>query len=295
MSLQRTRGEKIFNVCNIVVLSVFLLLMIFPVLYVIKMSLETGPKGVNNLSLLPKVPSLVFYRMILQKANVTTSFWMSVRITVVGTVLSMVLEAMGAYTLSSRKLPGHTFFTYLLIVPMMFSGGIVPLYLVVKYVGLMNSFWSMIIPSCISGWNIILIRNYYWSVPESLRESARMDGASEFTVFLRILLPLAKPVLAAIGLFTMVGYWNSFYNALMFISTPAMYPFQLVLREMISLIQDMDKQMMQAGISMEQMANVDSQSVSSAMIVISILPVLIIYPFLQKYFVKGIMVGSLKG
>ena len=293
--MMRTKGEKIFNVFNILFMCLFVVIIVLPVLFVLKMSLETGPKNVVNLSLIPKQPSLVFYGMILKKPNVSASFLTSVQITVIGTILSIVLEAMGAYTLSNRQLPGRSLFTYMLIVPMMFGGGIVPLYLVVKAVGLMNSFWAMIIPSCISGWNIILIRNYYWSVPDSLRESARIDGAPEFTVFMRIVLPLAKPVLAAIGLFTLVGYWNSFFNALMFLSDPRKYPFQLVLREMITLMQSMETQFMQSGMSMEQIANIDSQSFSSAMIVVSILPILVIYPFLQKYFVKGILVGSIKG
>ena len=293
--MKRSSGEKIFNVFNIVILGAFTLCIVIPVLYVVKVSLETGPKGLYNISLIPKQPSLIFYKMILQKKNISNSFWISVQITLIGTVFSMFFETMGAYAISSRSLPGRSFMTYMLIVPMMFSGGIIPLYLVVKYVGLMNSFWAMIIPSCISGWNILLIRNYFWSVPDSLRESARIDGAGEFTVFARILIPLARPVLAAIGLFTLVGYWNSFYNALMFISDPKKYPFQLVLREMITLIQSMDNQMMQAGLSQQLLANVDSESVSSAMIIVSIIPILLVYPFLQRFFVKGIMVGSIKG
>ncbi len=293
--MKPTRGEKIFGYFNNFFLFLFALLMIFPVVYVLKISLDVGPKSDINLSLIPKEASLVFYRMIFNKPNIARAFMTSVKVTLIGTIISVVLEAFGAYSISKKDLPGYKFLTYMLIVPMMFSGGIIPLYLVVKGVGLLNSFWSLILPSCISGWNMILMRNYYWSIHESLKESARIDGASEITVFLRIILPLSQPVLAAIGLFTFVGYWNSFYNALMFITDPAKYPFTLVLREMITLAQSLETQGLQSGLTQEQLSNVNSESLSAAMIVVSIIPVVIVYPFMQKYFVKGIMVGSVKG
>ena len=293
--MRRTTGEKIFNICNLIFLVIFIGIILVPVLYVIKVSLETGPKGFHNISLIPSRPSLVFYKMIIQKQNVTTSFMNSIRLTLIGTILSVALEAVGAYTISNRQLPGRGALTYMLIIPMMFSGGMIPSYLVVRYLGLMNTFWAMIIPTCISGWNVILIRNYYWSVPDSLRESARIDGAQEFTIFIRIILPLAMPVIAAIGMFTIVGYWNTYFSALLYIHDPRKYPFQLVLRELILLISNMENQMQQAGLTQDQLMNVDSQAVSSAMIIVSIIPIMIIYPFLQKYFVKGIMIGSIKG
>ena len=293
--MRRTRGEKVFNVFNIIILCLFTLCIVVPVLYVLKQSLDTGNTTLTDISLIPSQPSLIFYKMIFQKQDIWNSFLITVEVTLIGIVVNMVLQTMGAYTLSIRNLRGHYFMTYLLIVPMLFSGGIVPWFLVIKYIGLMNNFWAMILPGCISGWNMLLIRNYFWSVDESLRESARIDGAGEFTVFTRILVPLAKPVLAAIALFTIVGYWNQFSNALYLISDPKLYPFQLVLREYIMNIQSMENQMMQAGLPQNLLQNVSSESVTAAIIIVSILPMMIIYPFFQRFFVKGIMVGSLKG
>jgi len=264
-------------------------------LYVLKTSLELGGSRGLSVSILPVRPSLIFYRMLINKQNIYTSFLNTIRITAAGTALSLALTSMCAFPLSVRKLPGQKIFTYMLIIPMMFSGGIVPGYLLIKYLGIMNTLWSLIIPGCIGGWNMLLIRNYYWSVPDSLPESARIDGASEFTIYLRIMLPLSKPVLAAIGLIIGIGYYNSYFSALMYISDVRKYPFQLVLREMITLIQNMDQLMLNSGGSRDLLGDISTESVSSAMIIASVIPIMFIYPFLQKYFIKGIMIGSVKG
>jgi len=293
--LKRTRNEKIFNVFNIIILFLFACLTIIPMLYVLKTSLELGgPRGLT-VSIFPVRTTFLYYRMLINKQNIYTSFLVTLRITAAGTALSLALTSMCAFPLSVRKLPGQPFFTYMLIIPMMFSGGIVPGYLLIKYLGIMNTYWALIIPGCIGGWNMLLIRNYYWSVPDSLPESARIDGASEFTIYLRIMLPLSKPVLAAIGLIIGIGYYNSYFSALMYISDVRKYPFQLVLREMITLIQNMDNLMLQSGGSRDLLFDISTESVSSAMIIASVIPIMFIYPFLQKYFIKGIMIGSVKG
>lgn len=291
----RTRGEKIFQSINYVFLVLFTLMMIFPVIYVLKMSLDIGGQGEIELSLIPKEFSWLYYKSVFTKSGIYTSFLVSLYVMVVGTLISIACESLGAYALSRRTLPGNRAFTYMLILPMIFSGGLVPSYLVVKYLGLMDSYWAMILPACISGWNIILIRNYYWTIPESLRESARIDGAGEFTQLFRIILPLSKPVLAAITLFTAVGFWNTFMSAVLYISSIEKYPFQLVLRELISSQQNIENEMMNMGLDVQNLKNVNSESLAAAMIIISMIPVVIVYPYLQKHFVKGIMVGSVKG
>ena len=292
---KRTASEKVFNVANIAFLFLFTCVTVIPLLYVLKKSFELGTVRGMEISVIPSRPTLIFYRMLFNKQNIYTSFLNTVKITAIGTALSLALVSMCAYPLSVRRLPGNKIFTYMLIVPMMFSGGIVPSYLLIKYLGLMNTLGALIIPGCIGGWNMLLIRNYYWSIPSSLPESARIDGATEITIYWNIMLPLSKPVLAAIGLLIGIGYYNSYFSALMYISDFRKYPFQLVLREMITLIQNMDNLMMKSGGSTELLGEIDTESVSSAMIIVSVIPIMFVYPFLQKYFIKGIMIGSVKG
>ena len=291
----RTRSEKVFNVFNIIFLFLFTLVTVIPVLYVLRTSFELAGYRGFVITLLPKRPTLMFYRMLFNKEDIYGSFLNTVKITLAGTAISLTLTSMCAFPLSVRKLPGHSIFTYMLIVPMMFSGGLVPGYLLIKYLGMMNTLWALIIPGCIGGWNMLLIRNYYWSIPDSLPESARIDGASEFTIYLRLMLPLSKPVLAAIGLIIGIGYYNAYFAALIYISDPRKYPFQLRLREMITLIQNMDNLMLNSGGSLDLLGDFSRENVSSAMIIVSIIPIMFVYPFLQKYFIKGIMIGSVKG
>ena len=293
--INRTASEKVFNVFNLIFLFLFTCLTIIPLLYVLKKSLELGSVRGMEISLIPSRPTLLFYRMLFNRESNLISFINTIKITSIGTTLALTLTSMCAFPLSVRKLPGHMLFTYMLIVPMMFSGGIIPGYLLIKYLGIMNTHWALIIPGCIGGWNMLLIRNYYWSIPDSLPESARIDGASEFTIYINIMLPLSKPVLAAIGLIIGIGYYNSYFSALMYISDPRKYPFQLVLREMITLIQNMDNLMLHSGGNRELLMDIDKDNVSSAMIIVSVIPIMLIYPFLQKYFIKGIMIGSVKG
>ena len=299
MLLKRTRGEKIFNVFNIIFFCLFTIAMLVPVLYVLKISFETGGFGELSISLIPQEPSTMFYKMVLQDKSIWRPFLNSVFITVVGTVLSLFVNAMGAYTLSKRDLKGVNFFVYyLVVIPMLFSGGLIPNYLLIRQLGLMDSLAALIIPALASGWNMILIRNYYWSIPSSLIESARIDGAEEFTVFTKVILPLATPVLAAIGLFTGVGFWNTFFSAVIYINDPSKYTFTVKLREMIAVQQDLQKQFEKMAMDSGEdllLANLTQEGLSSAIMIISLIPIIIVYPFLQKYFVTGLMVGSIKG
>ncbi|NMA94565.1 MAG: carbohydrate ABC transporter permease [Clostridiales bacterium] len=299
MLLKRTRGEKIFNVFNIIFFCLFTIAMLVPVLYVLKISFETGGFGELSISLIPQEPSTMFYKMVLQDKSIWRPFLNSVFITVVGTVLSLFVNAMGAYTLSKRDLKGVNFFVYyLVVIPMLFSGGLIPSYLLIRELGLMDSLAALIIPALASGWNMILIRNYYWSIPSSLIESARIDGAEEFTVFTKVILPLATPVLAAIGLFTGVGFWNTFFSAVIYINDPSKYTFTVKLREMIAVQQDLQKQFEKMAMDSGEdllLANLTQEGLSSAIMIISLIPIIIVYPFLQKYFVTGLMVGSIKG
>jgi len=297
--LKRSLGEKVFNVFNLIGFFLFTLLMLIPIAFVIKTSLDVSPVGEVQLNLLPQDPSLLFYRMVINDESVWRPFMNSIIVTVFGTSFSMLINALGAYTLSKRELPGSRFFVYfLVIIPMLFGGGLVPTYLLVRALGLIDTLPVLFVPYMANAWRMILIRNYYWSIPKSLSESARIDGAQEFTVFFKIILPLSKPVLAAIALFTGVTYWNTFMAAVIYIRDARKYTFPVKLRELIILGGDAEKNfeemMMQMGMNPEEHF-LTIEGLSSAMMIVSMIPIILIYPYLQKYFAKGIMVGSIKG
>lgn len=297
--LQRSLGEKVFNVFNIIGFFLFTLLMLIPIMFVIKTSLDISQIGEVQLNLLPVEPSLLFYRMVVKDESVYRPFLNSIVVTICGTSLSMLINSLGAYTLSKRELPGNRFFIYfLVIIPMLFGGGIVPSYLLIRALGLIDTLPVLFVPNAANAWNMILIRNYYWSIPKSLSESARIDGAQEFTVFFKIILPLAKPVLAAIALFTGVGYWNTFMAAVLYIRDARKYTFPVKLRELIILGGDAEKNLeemlMQLGLDPTEYF-LSIEGLSAAMMIVSMVPIVIVYPYLQKYFAKGLMIGSIKG
>jgi len=294
--VRRTRAEKIFNVCNIAFFTLVSLAVLLPVALVLKKSLDVAAQGELNLSLIPREFSLVYYRLVLKDQGIYRPFLNSIYLTIVGTVLSVIFTAMGAYTLSKSRLPGQRIFMYLIVIAMMFSGGLMPLYLVVRALKLINRLNGLIALTLINGWNMILIRNYYRSLPASLAESAMLDGAGEFTVFRQIVVPLSMPVIAAIALFTGVGYWNMFFYVVIFITKPHLYTFQVKLNEIISVQQQMETQIDQIMSSTNATrGNINSEGVAAAIIVISMIPIIAVYPYLQRHFAAGLMVGSLKG
>jgi putative aldouronate transport system permease protein len=229
-------------------------------------------------------------------ASIYRPFLNSIILTVVGTVIQVSLEAMGAYPLSRKELPGNRFFIYMIVITMMFSGGMVPLYLVVRGLHLIDKFpWVLILPFCMSAWNLILYRNYYFTVPSSLRESALMDGAGELTIFVSVIVPLSMPVIAALGLFTGVNFWNAFFSAVIFINSPTKYTFALKLREILALQMEMNNRFERIMSPDMALKNLNIEGMYSAIIILSMVPIIVAYPFLQRHFVKGILVGSIKG
>jgi putative aldouronate transport system permease protein len=295
-AIKMSRGEKIFAVFNLLMMAVFLLMIIFPVGFVLKQSLDIGARGELNLSLIPREFSLLYYQMILTDPGIFRPFLNSIYLTVVGTIVAMVINSMGAYTLSKRDLPGNRIMIYIILITMMFSGGLVPLYLVVVRLGLYNRLNTLILIAMVNGWYMILIRNFYWSIPASLSESALMDGAGDFVIFTRIIIPLSKPVLAAIALFTGVGYWNTFFHAVIFMSDPLKYTLPVKLRELISITTTLTEGQLEMALGAGAMRDqVSAEGVAAAIIIVSMIPIILVYPYLQRHFVKGIMVGSIKG
>ncbi|WP_248926871.1 carbohydrate ABC transporter permease [Paenibacillus hamazuiensis] len=228
---------------------------------------------------------------VITSSQFVRSFAVSAGITAVGTLLSILLTAISAYPLSKRHLPGVGAILVLYIFTMMFNGGIIPNYLLIRSLGLINSLWSLILPVMISVFNLLVIKSYFESLPEALEDSAKMDGARTFTILFRIILPLSGPVIATIALFYAVYFWNDFFNPMLYISDPSLKPLQLYLRD---IVMDADSSSAITK-SVDDMMNVSGEGVRAATVIASTVPIVLVYPFLQKYFIKGVLIGSVKG
>lgn len=293
--MKPSKQQRIFGAINITFFTFIAITMLVPVLFVLSRSFDAMATGLST-SLIPKKFSLFYYKLIMSDKGIYRPFLNSIFITVVGTALAVFLEAMAAYTLSKKNLPGHNLFIWMMIIPMMFGGGLIPSYLLNKALKLVDTIRLLIISSLFSAWNIFLIRNYYNSIHPSLPESARIDGAQEFRVFFHIILPLSKPVIAAIALFEAVEYWNTYMTAVIYINSAEKYPFTVKLRQIIS-VQEERRNTMQdiAGADDLLIQYLNNEGLGCAMIMLSIVPIIIAYPYLQKYFTKGLMIGSIKG
>jgi putative aldouronate transport system permease protein len=241
--------------------------------------------------LLPDSASLSAYRAIFAGGVVTRALVVSVAITVIGTALSLTCTALLAYSLSRPGSFAHKPMLMIVLFTLLFAPGIIPAYLVVKQLGMLNSYWSLVLPTAINAFNVIVMRAFFMGLPHELLESARIDGAGELTILRRLVLPLSRAVLAVIGLFYAVSYWNAFFNALLYMNDTTKWPLQLVLRTYV---------VNNAPIGVNQLAGSGEalppqQSIQMAILVISIVPILLVYPFLQRHFAKGVLTGAVKG
>lgn len=290
------KKKKKINVFDILIAFVMLLVVIttiYPFWYTIVVSLS-GVDKTSGIQLLPNQFTLDAYKLLIGYEQIWTGYRNTIIRCIVGTALGVLLTALTAYPLSKNKLPFHNFFTNFIMFTMMFSGGMIPTYLLVKDLHLLNSLWALILPSMLGAYNIFIVRNFFRSIPASLEEAARIDGASWLFIWWKIILPLAKPVLATITLWILVGHWNAWFDATIYITDPQKTVMQVVLRKIS--IENSSADMNAIMVRMQKGAGaVTSKAVEMAMVVVTILPMLVVYPFLQKYFVKGIMVGSVKG
>lgn len=237
--------------------------------------------------------SLTSYELLLQSKGIYYAYGNSIFRLVIGTAINIVLTAMLAYPLSIRRFVGRNFITLMIFFTMLFSGGMIPTYLIVKELGLIDSIWSLIIPTALSAWNLIILKNYFQSLPAELEESANIDGAAPIRILFSVILPVSGPVIAAIALFYGVAHWNSYFDAILYINSDAKQVLQVFLRTML---QSSSLQQVQGTESLAtSIGLVTEESVKMATVVVSVIPMLLVYPFLQKYYVKGVMVGSIKG
>lgn len=286
----QSKGYKIFTICNYIFLTLLAAMCLFPFLNIIASSFATPAEMARKKFILfPETFSLDAYRYILSTPTIFRSVAVSIGITVIGTATSMIVTSLMAYGLSRKYLYGRSLFNFLIVFSMLFSGGMIPHFLVVKSLGLLNSYAALILPVTVNAFNLIIMRNFFQALPDSLEESAKIDGASHMTIFSKIMVPLALPSIATISLFYAVSYWNTYMNAILYINDSEKWPIQVLLRQIVIVSSGLQVD----GAMFEVVP--PAQSVKMAVIVIATVPMLIVYPFIQKYFVKGALVGSVKG
>jgi putative aldouronate transport system permease protein len=285
--------DRVLLLVNKIALILIVIVVTVPLLYVLLGSfLQPNILLTKGISLNPEHWSLDGYIRIFQDGTIMRGYLNSVFYAVGFTLVSIVFTVLAGYSLSVDDLAGKRFFMIFFLIAMFFNGGMIPTYLVVRSLGLINTPWAIILPGAVGVWNIVLTRTYFKALPNELKEAARIDGASDLMIFWKVILPLSKPIIFVIALFAFIGQWNSYFQAMIYLDDRTLYPLQLVLREI--LIQNE----VQPGMIADQLARAEMQKLAEMIkyssIVVASLPLLIMYPFFQKYFEKGVMVGSLK-
>ena len=294
MVIHETKGEKAFNVFNNIFMLLMIVVMLYPFIYVVMCSLSDSNNlvGARGIMLKTKGFSLDSYAMVLKNPNILTGYGNTLILVIGGTVLNLFMTSLGAFVLTRREVPIIRPFSLMVIFTMYFSGGLIPTYLLVyKFLGLGDTLWAVILPTAISTYNLIIMRTNFASIPKSLEESALIDGANECVVLFKIVLPLSLPIIATMTVFYGVAQWNSWFNAMIYLRTREKYPLQLILREILLMN---DAQGMIAADAGTDRFNI-GEGIKYATIVIATLPILCVYPYMQKYFVKGMMIGAVKG
>jgi putative aldouronate transport system permease protein len=293
VAIRRTWGEKWFDGVNIVVLFLLMAATLYPLIYVAFASISNPTLFVRHSGLLlfPQGFTVEAYKLVMNNPMIYISYLNTLLYVVAGTALNLVMTILGAYALSRKDLYWKNAVTLVIVFTMFFSGGLIPLYLTVMDLGLLNNRLALILPVAINTMNLIIMRTSFLSIPVDLEESATIDGANDFTILLRVILPLSGPIIAVMILYYGVAHWNSWFNAMIFLRDRELYPLQLILREIL-LTNSTDTMM--TGVSSVDKTPV-GETIKYATIIVATIPILFVYPFLQRYFVKGVMIGALKG
>jgi len=294
--VKRTKGEEIYAVFNTILLTLIAITCIFPLVNIIALSFSDAQRIAGiPFTLWPVGLTLESYKHIVNQSGFFISFWVSVKRVVIGLPINMAVIILVAYPLSksNQAFPGRTFFTWLFMISMLFTGGLIPTFMTVKMTGIMDTIWALILPGTVPAYLIVLMLNFFRSIPIEMEEAAMIDGASHWRIVARIYLPVSKPGIATIALLSGIGHWNAWFDGLIYMNKMNNYPLQTYLQTTM-INQDMlsgirDPEMLRALMSM------NLRTVESAQILIAMIPVMIIYPFVQRYFVKGIVIGSVKG
>ncbi|MBW7456432.1 carbohydrate ABC transporter permease [Paenibacillus sepulcri] len=292
---QQSWGDRLFSIVNYVFLAFMALLVLYPLIYIVSASFSSSNAVISGrVWLWPVEPNLEGYKAIFKNSMITTGFTNSIIYTVAGTSINVILTVLAAYPLSRHDFVGRNYFMFLFVFTMMFTGGLIPTYLLVQDLGLTDTRWAMLLPTALSVWNMIITRTYFQTtLPTEMLEAAHLDGCSDLKFLWKIVIPLSGPILAVITLFYAVSQWNQYFNALIYLKDRDLYPLQIVLREILvqnqvdlNMLTDVEQAAQREGLR---------ELLKYSLIVVSSAPLLLIYPFVQKFFVKGIMIGSLKG
>lgn len=290
--IKKSIGEHIFDWANIIFMGLLAFTFVYPFWYLFAVSIADAEKAsMTQIVFLPSHFSLDSYENVLSSIYVWYGFLWSIIRTVLGTVIALLLGYHYAYALSKRYLPNRKFWTTILIITMFFSGGMVPDYLLIRDLGLRNTIWALVLPGAISAYNITIMRNFLMAMPDSLEESAHLDGANDIQILYKIIFPLSLPILATVALWTAVGHWNAWFDSMIYISKPERQVLQVTLRRIVLEGSNQLVSMYGEEAGVKQ----TSETIKAAVTMVTTIPILMVYPFIQKYFVKGVMVGSLKG
>lgn len=287
----KTFSGRLFSIVNLLLLTIVALITVIPFIHVVAGSFTTGAEmAAKKFILFPTVWSLDAYKFIFSTNTIFKAMGVSVGVTLIGTAVSMLLTSLMAYGVSRRDLDGRNTVMFLVIFTMLFNGGLIPTFLVVKELGLIDSYAALILPNAISAFNMIILKNFFQNIPEGLEESAKIDGCNDFGILFRIVLPLSLPAIATISLFYAVTYWNTYMSAILYLNDNSKWPIQVLLRQIVVLASGME-----FSSDLDSSVPPPDQAVKMAVIVVATLPIIMVYPFLQKHFAKGAMLGSIKG
>lgn len=288
--IKMTTGENVFNIFNYFILTFFCILTLYPFIHVASVAFSTSSEAIRpGLHLYPRQIDFSSFAEVFKSGEIWHAYLITIFRTIVGTFLSVLFTGLGAYAISKKYLPLRRSIMGIILFAMYFSGGLIPSYLVIRGLGLMNTLWAMILPNLVWGFNIIVMKNFFQAIPESLEESAKIDGASDFTVFFKLIVPLSTPVIATIAMWMAIFHWNAYLDNLIYINDRSLYVLQRMIRNLI-----IDSNMMGME-SLQNASTLSSESLKASTILVSTLPILMVYPFVQKYFIKGVMLGSVKG
>jgi len=286
MKKQESFASKLFDVFNILFMIVLIMVMAYPMVYVFSASISNNAMVASGAVLLwPKKITLIAYEQLIYNPDLWVSYWNTIRYTFLHTLLTLIATSAMAYPLAKRWLPGRRAILLMAAFTLLFSGGMIPTFLIVQKLGMLDTIWAIVLPSLISTWYLFIMRTFFEALPEELEDAAAIDGCGSMQILVRIVLPLSVPVMVTIGLFTAVNQWNSFFSALIYLNDREMYPLQIMMRNILI-----------AGTNVQGEGDLTHlETLKYAMIMIGTLPILCIYPFIQKYFVQGTMIGGIKG
>lgn len=287
-----SRGDKLFDFFNIALMAVISIIILYPFWNVGIISVSSSKFAQSlNVKIWPDTFSLDAYKMVLSTSTLPLAYRNTILRTAVGTFISVFFTMCASYVLAEKKLPYRKALTTFLFITMYIDGGLIPSYLLVRDLKLYNTFWALVIPGALSAYNIFLARNFIMSIPESLREAAHIDGANELTIMLKIIFPLSKPIIATLALWAAVGHWNAWFDAMIYTSKQELLVLQLLLKRTM----DNAAGTFFGGVRVESMFDITAENVNGAVIMLTIGPIVLMYPFIQKYLIKGVMIGSIKG